>query len=506
MSQGHFPVTHTEAEWRALLTPEQYAIMREHGTERAGSCALNYEKRPGVFSCAGCGQPLFESQTKFESGTGWPSFNTPVLGAVEIFGRSQLGNEPHRGPLRPMRLASRSRLSRRPSADRLALLHQWCSDQFHAGRGMSDLSPDGEAMTWGGTGLASHLDEAPLSRAERGVPASHPPVRSGRVGVLIVNLGTPEGTDYWSMRRYLKEFLSDRRVIEAPRAIWAPILQLILLRRPSARGRDYASIWNKERDEGPLKTITRSQSEKLAAMLAGLRPEVEVDWAMRYGRPPIAERLDALKENGCDRILAVPLYPQYCAATTATVADRVFDVLKGMRWQPAIRIAAPWYDERVYIDGLARSTRAGLEKLDFKPEIVLASYHGVPQSYLAKGDPYYCHCAKTTRLLGAALGWDESRLKMTFQSRFGRAEWLKPYTAETVRELARSGVKRLAVITPGFTADCLETLEEIRVENAGYFSEAGGERFAAIPCLNDSEEGMAVIEAVVRRELGGWTE
>ena len=337
-------------------------------------------------------------------------------------------------------------------------------------------------------------------------PANHPAVRSGRIGVLIVNLGTPEGTDYWSMRRYLKEFLSDKRVIEAPRLVWAPILELILLRRPSARGRDYASIWNNERDEGPLKTITRSQSEKLAAALAGLGPQIEVDWAMRYGQPPIAERLHDLQAKGCDRILVVPLYPQYCAASTATVVDKVFDTLKGMRWQPTIRIAAPWYDDPAYIDSLARSTRARLEELDFEPEVVLASYHGIPQAYFDKGDPYYCQCSKTTRLLREALGWDEDRLRMTFQSRFGRAEWLKPYTAETVSDLAKGGVRRLAVITPGFAADCLETLEEIGVENAGYFKDAGGERFAAIPCLNDSADGMAVIEAVARRELRGWAE
>jgi protoporphyrin/coproporphyrin ferrochelatase len=341
-----------------------------------------------------------------------------------------------------------------------------------------------------------------MTSADR--PAKHPPVGFGRIGVLLVNLGTPEGTDYWSMRRYLAEFLSDARVIETPRAVWALILQLILLKRPSARGRDYASIWNKERDEGPLKTITRSQSEKLAAALADLKPEIDVDWAMRYGKPPIAERLNALKDGGCDRILVVPHYPQYCAASTATVVDKVFDTLKGMRWQPAIRIAAPWYDDPVYIGAVARSARAGLGKLDFEPEIVLASFHGIPQAYFDKGDPYYCHCAKTTRLLREALGWREDRLRMTFQSRFGRAEWLKPYTAETVRELAASGVRRIAVITPGFTADCLETLEEIGVENAGYFKEAGGKRFAALPCLNDSPDGMAVIEAVAKRELKGW--
>ncbi len=336
------------------------------------------------------------------------------------------------------------------------------------------------------------------------MPTKHPPFVSGKVGVLIVNLGTPEATDYWSMRRYLKEFLSDRRVIEVPRAIWGPILQIILLRRPAAKGRDYAAIWNDERDEGPLKTVTRSQSEKLAAALADMTPAVVVDWAMRYGLPPIAERVAALQAAACDRILVIPLYPQYCAATTATVCDKLFDALKAMRWQPTVRIAAPWHDDPAYIGALARSMRESLAKLDFEPEVVLASFHGIPQDYFDKGDPYYCQCAKTTRLLREALGWEEDRLRMTFQSRFGRGEWLKPYTAETVQELAQSGVKRLAVVTPGFVADCLETLEEIGVENAGYFKEAGGEQFAALPCLNDGADGMAAIEAVARRELMGW--
>jgi len=334
-------------------------------------------------------------------------------------------------------------------------------------------------------------------------PPSHPPIRAGRVGVLLVNLGTPEATDYWSMRRYLDEFLSDRRVIEAPRWLWRLILELFILpRRPAAKGRDYDSIWNRERDEGPLKTFTRSQAEKLAAALGNDR--IEVDWAMRYGKPPIAERLAALQATGCDRILLVPLYPQYCAATTATVCDKAFEALMAMRWQPILRVAAPYYDDPAYIDALARSTRNALERLDFEPELLLASFHGIPQSYFDKGDPYYCHCAKTTRLLRQALGLGEDRLRMTFQSRFGRAEWLKPYTADTVKALPAQGVKRLAVLTPGFAADCLETLEEIGVENAGYFKAAGGDKFAALPCLNDSGEGMRVIEGVVRRELMGW--
>jgi protoporphyrin/coproporphyrin ferrochelatase len=335
--------------------------------------------------------------------------------------------------------------------------------------------------------------------------ATHAPTLGARIGVLIVNLGTPEGTDYWSIRRYLKEFLSDRRVIETPRLLWLPILQVILLRRPRAKGRDYDAIWNKTLDEGPLKTITRSQSEKLRLALRDLKGVV-VDWAMRYGAPAIGERLKALQAEGCDRILVIPLYPQYCAASTATVGDKAFEALQSMRWQPALRVAAPYYDDPVYIGALARSVRAGLAGLDFEPEVVLASYHGIPQAYFDQGDPYYWHCAETTRLLGEALKLSEDRLKMTFQSRFGRAEWLKPYTAETVRELASRGVRRLAVVTPGFAADCLETLEEIAVENARYFREAGGERFAAIPCLNDTADGMAVIEAVARRELRGWAE
>jgi ferrochelatase len=336
----------------------------------------------------------------------------------------------------------------------------------------------------------------------------HPDVRSGAVGVLIVNLGTPEATDYWSMRRYLKEFLSDRRVIETPAWLWWPILNLIILtRRPSVKGKDYDSIWNKELNESPLKTITSSQAVKLATGLAGsasARPIV-VDWAMRYGKPSIASRLAHLQQEGCDRILLVPLYPQYCAATSATVCDKAFDALKTMRWQPTLRVAAPYFDNPAYIDALAASTRASLAKLDFEPEVILASFHGIPQDYHDQGDPYFCHCAKTTRLLREALGLDEKQLRMSFQSRFGGAQWLKPYTDFTVKALAeKEGVKRLAVITPGFAADCLETLEEIAVENAEYFHEAGGERFAAIPCLNDSDEGLAVLEAVARRELSGW--
>jgi ferrochelatase len=335
-------------------------------------------------------------------------------------------------------------------------------------------------------------------------PAGHPPVAHGKVGVLLVNLGTPDATDYWSMRRYLKEFLSDRRVIEVNRAVWWFVLNFIVLtRRPQAKGRDYDTIWNKERDEGPLRTITRAQAEKLAGGFSS-NPRVVVDWGMRYGNPSIASRLDALQEAGCERILLVPLYPQYAAATTATVCDKAFEGLAQMRWQPSLRVAPPYFDDPVYIEALAVSIEADLAKLSWKPDVILASFHGIPQEYFDKGDPYFCHCSKTARLLRERLKLDERQFRLTFQSRFGRAEWIKPYTDKTVQALAEEGVKNLAVVTPGFAADCLETLEEIAGENAEIFHHHGGVNFRAIPCLNDSEGGVRVIRAVVDRELMGW--
>ncbi len=255
----------------------------------------------------------------------------------------------------------------------------------------------------------------------------------------------------------------------------------------------------------PLRTITRAQAEKIAGGLAK-DPRVEVDWAMRYGNPSVKSRLEALRLAGCDRILLFPLYPQYSAATTATACDKAFDALKEMRWQPAIRTVPPYYDDPAYIEALAASMRDGLAALDFEPELVLASFHGLPQAYFEKGDPYYCHCVKTTRLLREALGWPEQRLRLTFQSRFGRAEWLRPYTAETFAELARSGVKRLAVITPGFAADCIETLEEMAIRGRETFHEHGGEHYAALPCLNNSAASIAALSAIAARELRGWAD
>lgn len=336
------------------------------------------------------------------------------------------------------------------------------------------------------------------------LPADHPKVEAGKVGILLVNLGTPDGTTYGPMRRYLREFLSDKRVIEWPRIAWYPILYGIVLNtRPKKSGAAYDKIWNTEKNESPLRTFTRSQAEKLATDLAG-EDDVIVDWAMRYGQPPIAERLETLRARGCERILIFPLYPQYAAATTATVNDKAFETLQAMRWQPAIRTVPPYFDEPVYIDALAQSIEAHLASLDFEPEIVLASYHGIPQSYFDKGDPYHCQCQKTSRLLLERLGWPKERLMTTFQSRFGPEDWLQPYTDKTVEKLAKDGVKRLAIVNPAFVSDCLETLEEIAIGVGEMFHENGGEHFAHIPCLNDSTEGMRVIKTVVMRELQGW--
>jgi len=335
-------------------------------------------------------------------------------------------------------------------------------------------------------------------------PANHPSVKSGKVGILLVNLGTPDGTDYTSMRRYLKEFLTDRRVIEWSRLFWYPILfGIVLNTRPGKVGKAYETIWNKDLNESYLRTYTRNQSELMAKSVAD-QPNVIVDWGMRYGQPSIASRMDALQKAGCERILVFPLYPQYAAATTATVNDKAFEALLKMRWQPALRTVPPYHDDPVYIDALATSIERHLATLDWEPEVVLTSFHGIPKSYFDKGDPYYCQCQKTARLLREKLGWSKEKLQVTFQSRFGPEEWLQPYTDKTVEKLAQDGVKRIAVLNPGFVSDCLETLEEIAEQAAESFHHNGGEKFTHIPCLNDSAEGMAVLEHVVRRELAGW--
>ena len=336
------------------------------------------------------------------------------------------------------------------------------------------------------------------------LPANHPPVTFGKVGVLIVNLGTPDGTDYTSMRRYLKEFLMDRRVIEWSRFLWYPILfGIVLNTRPGKVGKAYEEIWNKDLNESYLRTYTRSQAEKLAHTFRDV-PNLVIDWGMRYGQPSIASRIDALKAQGCEKILLFPLYPQFAAATTATVNDKAFEALLKMRWQPALRTVPPYHDDPVYIEALANSVEKHLATLDWEPEVLLTSFHGIPQSYFKKGDPYHCQCMKTARLLREKLGWSKEKLMVTFQSRFGPEEWLQPYTDKTVEKLAKDGVKRIAVMNPGFVSDCLETLEEIAGEAGEIFHHAGGEKFTHVPCLNDSTDGMWVLEHVVRRELGGW--
>jgi protoporphyrin/coproporphyrin ferrochelatase len=343
-----------------------------------------------------------------------------------------------------------------------------------------------------------------MSTQDIRLPADHPPVSLGNIGVLLVNLGTPDGTSYRPMRRYLKEFLSDRRVIEINPVVWWFILNgLVLTRRPQRSGHAYERIWNRELDESPLRTITRAQSDKLAEAFGG-EQRLRIDWAMRYGNPAIGPAIERLKAQGCDRIVLFPLYPQYSAATVATVFDKAFDTLKTMRWQPALRGVPPYHDHPAYIDALARSVRSHIETLDWTPDVIVASFHGLPEASLAKGDPYHCHCQKTTRLLRDALALPADKLVIAFQSRFGRAEWLKPYTDDKVAELARGGARNLLAITPGFSADCVETLEEIDIGTRAVFMENGGENFTLVPCLNDSAPSIAMLTDIVRNELQGW--
>ena len=337
------------------------------------------------------------------------------------------------------------------------------------------------------------------------LPADHPRVPVARTGLLLINLGTPDGTDYWSMRRYLSEFLSDRRVIDLNPVWWQLLLQTVILsRRPFSSGRAYRSIWNTEHDESPLRTITRAQSDKIAARLGDRYPSLAIDWGMRYGNPPIAERLEWLRAQGCSRILLFALYPQYAGSTTATAYDKAFDALKQMKWQPAIRTVPPYHDDPLYIEALAQAIERHVERAPAPPEVVVTSFHGLPKRYLMEGDPYHCQCQKTNRLLRERLGWDAERLPITFQSRFGSEEWLQPYTDEYVRGLAAKGVKRMAIIAPGFAADCVETLEELCEQVREEFVHNGGEQFDYIPCLNDDDDGLDVIEAVALRELQGW--
>ncbi len=353
------------------------------------------------------------------------------------------------------------------------------------------------------TAAATELAEETARPAA--APEDHPPLPKERIGVLLLNLGTPDATDYWSMRRYLNEFLSDRRVIDYSPLYWQPLLQLVILsKRPFTSGRGYRKIWNRERDESPLKTITRSQCEKLAARLRRDHPEILVDWAMRYGNPPIATVLERMVAAGARRLLLMALYPQYAAPSTATAYDKAFAALQRMKWQPAVRTLPSYHDHPGYIAAVADSIRDHLADLDFTPQLLIMSFHGMPERCLAEGDPYACQCHKTARLVREALGWPEERLMVCFQSRFGSEEWLKPYLDETLERLPKEGITKIATVSPAFAADCLETLEEIAVEGRRSFLEAGGEKFTYIPCLNDGDRHIALLEELARRELAGW--
>lgn len=333
------------------------------------------------------------------------------------------------------------------------------------------------------------------------LPSDHPAVASGNLGVLLVNLGTPNDLSVRSVRRYLKEFLSDSRVVGIPKIIWWPLLNGIILNtRPKKSAAAYAKIWRQEENESPLRYFTRQLSVRLSEEM----PLVHVEYAMRYGQPSIHQKLDVLKNSGCDRILVVPLYPQYSATTTASVNDAVFDYFKKQTWQPSLRIAHPWYRHDRYIHALKEQVQAFLSEENTRPEKILLSFHGLPKNSLAQGDPYYCHCQVTGRLLAESLDFNESDVIVTFQSRFGPSKWLEPYTSNTLTSLAKQGVKNLLILTPGFAADCLETLEEIAMEGVETFIEAGGVQCNVLPCLNDSKGGVQMMKAVLEEELGGW--
>ncbi len=327
------------------------------------------------------------------------------------------------------------------------------------------------------------------------LPGDHPIIPLPKIGVLLVNLGSPEAPTRDAVKAYLKEFLSDRRVVELPPLLWQIILRgFVLNTRPATTAHAYRQVWTE--NGAPLAAITAEQARGLV-----FGDNVIVDWAMRYGKPAIADRVKALKETGCQRILIAPLYPQYSGATTATVNDKVFEVLRGMRWQPALRTLPPWHDDPAYIDALKTSVARQVAALSFVPATIVVSFHSMPQSTLESGDPYHCQCMKTARLLSNAL---ERELVVSFQSKLGRAKWLGPSTEETLARLGRGGTKSIAVVTPGFIADNLETLEEIAIRGRETFVDAGGENFAALECLNASPESMALLHAIVRRELEGW--
>ena len=336
--------------------------------------------------------------------------------------------------------------------------------------------------------------------------ADHPKVSFGKTGVLLANLGTPDDHSYWPMRRYLNEFLSDKRVIDYPWWKWQPLLQLIILtKRPFSSGAAYKSIWNHDKGESPLMTITKDQTAKMkAALEARYGDQVVVDFCMRYGNPSTKSKVDAMIAQGCQKILFFPLYPHYAGATSATACDQFFRSLMDVKWQPIARTVEPYFEHPLYIEALAQSVEKAYGALEDRPDILVCSYHGVPIRYLMEGDPYHCQCQKTTRLLKERLGWADTEITTTFQSQFGPEEWLQPYTVEEVARLAEQGKKKIAVVAPAFSADCIETLEEINEEIKESFEEAGGEQFTYIPCLNDDDAHIKALSAVVEDNLKGW--
>ncbi len=351
---------------------------------------------------------------------------------------------------------------------------------------MTDIAP--------GTGRLAHA------------PADHPAVKQAKIGILLANLGTPDGYDYWSMRRYLSEFLSDKRVVDIPDWKWQPLLQLIILtKRPFTSGANYKLIWNHEKNESPLLTITKAQTAAIAQAVAAKHGDgVMVDFAMRYGNPSTESKVKAMVAAGCEKILFFPLYPHYAGATSATANDAFFAALMKEKRQPAARTVPEYFDHPAYVEALAQSVERAYAALDHRPDVLVTSYHGMPIRYLMEGDPYHCQCAKTTRLLRERLGWDKGSIDVSFQSVFGREEWLKPYTVKHVAELAKQGKKRIAVMAPAFSADCIETLEEINGEIRESFEHAGGEVFTYIPCLNDEAAHINALVQVIEENLAGW--
>ena len=334
------------------------------------------------------------------------------------------------------------------------------------------------------------------------IPKDHPVIPDPKIGVLLINLGTPDNTDYFSMRRYLKEFLSDKRVIELPKVLWSPILNLFILTfRPTKSGKLYKKIWNKEKNQSPLRINTEELSLKVGEILK--KKNVFTDWAMRYGNPSISDKINLLIQKGCTKILTLPLYPQYSATTTASVMDEVYKTVKNLRWQPTMRSVEPYFDKKVYIRSIVKSIEQHVKNLTWKPQLILCSYHGLPKKYFMKGDPYHCHCAKTTRLIKESLK-EKLEIEFCFQSRFGPQEWLKPYMNEKFEELLKKKKKRICMIAPGFASDCLETLEEIAIQGKEDFLSMGGTHYSYIPCLNFSKESINMAKELIYSNLEGW--